>query len=267
MQEQNHAFKIIICSDNENIIQNLNQKIDLFLKNIPYDLKIVKDGVRAINELGKNFCQLFITDSNLVGIDIHYLLEHYQEVNGGGSVIVLKNNESKDIVFENCEVIEWPISAWNEFEDYLKNAIPEELKIKYGLEKIIPLKFHSLNDSITKYKDNSTNFDSKDALIIMPNTFFELGLTSSNSFQEMRTSNEKIQLIGENFKKTSFIVEIIFLIVMISLNIYILKNNNFESDSLFSARVLITALTGFIFLVLVSNWTLRRYILQTSINS
>ncbi len=264
MQEENHAFKIIICSDNENIIQNLNQKIDLFLKNIPYDLKIVKDGVRAINELGKNFCQLFITDSNLVGIDIHYLLQHYQEVNGGGSIIVLKNKESKEIVFDNCEVIDWPIAAWSEFEDCLKNSIPEELKIKYGLEKVIPLKFHSLNNLIAKYKDNSTNYSSLSALIIMPKTFFEKNLSTINTDQEMSDLNEKITLIGENFKKTSFIVEIIFLVIMISLNIYILKNNDFESDSIFSTRVLITLLTGFIFFVLVSNWTLRRYILQTS---
>jgi hypothetical protein len=263
MQEYNsNTFKILICSDNDGVIHSVNQKIAESLKNIPYELKIVKDGVRAINELGKSFCQLFISDSNPVGIDVHYLLKHYQEVSGGGSVIVLKHTDSHDRIFENCEVVNWPISAWNEFEEYVKNAIPEELKIKYGLGKVIPLKFQSLNELVQKYKDNTISYNSESALVIMPSTFFERKGADSVHEEEKKVSEEKIMLIGENNKKFSFVVEILFFITILALNIYVLKNSDFESESFFSVRVLLTSLTGFVFFVLAANWTLRRYIIK-----
>ena len=264
MQEYSINFRILFCSDSEGLIQNLNQKIEEILKDVPYELKVVKDGVRAINELGKNFCQLFITDSNPVGINIHYLLEHFQDVNGGGYVIVLKNSDTADSQFENCEVLNWPITSWNEFEDHIKSAIPEELKIKYGLTRKIPLKFQSLNQLVQQYKDQTT-FNSDSSLIIMPPIFFEKRAAGPTNEKELKVTRENVSFVGENNKKFSYIFEILMLVGVMSLNYYFFNNANYESESIFSVRVLTTVLSGFIFFVLVSNWTIRRYIMQISI--
>jgi hypothetical protein len=262
MPEINKTFKILFCSDNESAIQSIPKKIKDILTNIPYELKIVRDGIRAINEIKNNY-QLFVVDSNPVGIDVFYLLKNYHEVMGGGTIIVLNMNDLARDQFENCDVINWPISAWNEFEETTKSSIPEELKIKYGLGKILPASFQILSALTAQYQQhNSFHFQVSEALVIMPANFFEVGSDEIKHSIKDRAVDENVLLLGENTKKYSLMFEIIFLSLLTGYNIYILNRPDYDSDSFYSTRVLITILTSFVFFALVSNWTLRRYIIR-----
>lgn len=251
MSEDKNKLQILICTDNDLILSQCHARIVKIFEKIPYEIKIEKDGIRAMHSLQKHFFHLFVCDSKPIGIDPKFLLQFFQEKQGGSSAIVFSLDE--DDQFDNVDLLPWPIADWDKFDDALTGAAPEEMKIKYGLHKKIPPNLHSLLAIASEFNHDVPPLPS--SKILMISDFFYNNNTDTTQAFALATSEIKLE---DHFnKKFVYLLELFFLLLLVSLDIYFLKNPDYETDSWVSLRGFLTINTSLCVLVIISSWNLR----------
>lgn len=255
-------ISLLLAMTDTHLIQQMVSKVRTRFPQITFEVFISEDGTRALADCQQKKPFLIVVSADLPGMDGESLIREIRKSDGALPIIYLKPAERE--APDSAEIVAQPIVDWTDFLTRVQTAIPDDLKVKFGLFQRDGLLYSKLTEFGKKYQNAAGSVGATAPIVTIPK-FFD-ATTAGNTGSPLPQASSAPQIIykelsPEHSRKALF-VELSILVLLTLGTAFVHSSKWSGEDGWLSIRSALTALTIFSYFGFFLGRILNRFVLS-----